>query len=126
MLVIDVDHVDAQTLQARLAGAQYVGRAAIHVLLAVGALRLPELGRHHHAIAAPTQRLAEQLLVVPPAVHVGRVEKVDALVERVVDDADRLFVVRVAIDAGHRHQAETDRRNLDAAIAERAHFHGDS
>ena len=126
MLVIDVDHVDAEALQARLAGAQHVGRAAIDVLLAVGALRLAELGGHHHAIAAPTQRLAEQLLVVPPAVHVGRVEKVDALVERVVDHADRLLVVGIAVDARHRHQAEADGRNLDAALAEGAHFHGNS
>ena len=126
MLVIEIDHLDAEALQARLACAHHVLRAAIDVLLAIGGLHLAELRRHHHALAPAAQRFTEQLLVVPPAIHIGGVEEVDALVERIVDDADRLFVVRVAIDAGHRHQAETNRRNLDAAIAERAHFHGDS
>src|SRR5207237_2057874 len=59
VLVIHVDHVDAETLQARLASAQDVRRAAIHILLPVGALGLAELGRHHHPIAAAAQCLAE-------------------------------------------------------------------
>jgi len=50
-------------------------------------------------------------------------DEVDAFFQRVVDDADRLVVVRVAIDAGHRHEAQANRRDVDAAIAERAHFH---
>src|SRR6266850_1825110 len=70
------------------------------------------------SVAPTAQRLAKQLLVVPPAVHVGRVEEVDALVERVTDRRNRLVVVRVAVHARHGHQAEADGGHLDAATAE--------
>src|SRR5260370_41187491 len=60
---------------------------------------------------------------MPPAVHVGRVEEIDALVERVVNDADRLLVGGIAVDARHRHQAEADPRYLQRAASQLAHIH---
>src|SRR5262249_2646707 len=89
-----------------------------------GVLRLAELGGDDHALAPALERLAEQRLVVAPAVHVRGVEEVDALVERMVDDADRFVVVGVAVDARHRHQSESDGRYLEAAPAELALLHG--
>src|SRR5258706_946780 len=123
VLVVEVDDVDAQALQARLASLHHVIGLAVHALLALGVLGLAELGADDHALAAALERFAEQRLVVAPAVHVGGVEEVDALVERVVDDADRFLVVGVAVDARHRHQAQADRRYLEGALAQRSHFH---
>ena len=125
VLVVEVDDVDAQALEARLAGLHHVVRACRRRpacrrrsftwpnLVATIALRAP----------AALERLAEQRLVVAPAVHVGRVEEVDALVERVVDHADRLVVVGVAVDARHRHQAQAEGRDLEAALAQLTLLH---
>jgi hypothetical protein len=125
MLVVEVDHFDAEALQARLARLHHVFRPPVDALLAVGAFHLAEL-RHHQRLVAPAalERAPEQRLVVAPAVHVGRVEVVDAALERVVDDADRLLVVGVAVYARHRHQAETDGGDFEGRAAELALFHG--
>src|SRR5437879_13851857 len=74
-------------------------------------------------VAPAFQRAAEELLVVAPAVHVGRVEEVDAFVERVVNEADRLFVIRVAVDARHRHEPEADGGDFERAASNLALFH---
>src|SRR6185295_9109219 len=98
---------------------------AVDALLAVGAFHLAEL-RHHQRLVAPAalERAPEQRLVVAPAVHVGRIEVVHPALERVVDDADRLLVVGVSVDARHRHQAEADGGDFEGRAAELALFHG--
>ena len=109
VLVVEVDDVDAEALQARLAGLHHVLRPPVHALLAVGLLHLAELGGDDR-LAAPSvlERLAEQGLVMSPAVHVGGVEERHALVDGMADHGDRLVVVRVAVDARHRHQPQAD------------------
>jgi hypothetical protein len=123
VLVIEIDDLQAKTLQARLAGLHDVLGTAVDSLLAVGALGLAELGCDDDLVAPALERAPEQLLVVPPAIHVGRVEVVDAAVERVVDDRDRLVVVGVAVDARHRHAAKSDGGDLDGGATELALFH---
>ena len=44
VLVVEVDDLDAEALQARLAGLHHVLRPAVDALLAVGELHLAELG----------------------------------------------------------------------------------
>src|SRR5688572_2455384 len=124
MLIVEVDDLDAQALEARLAGLHHVLGPPVDALLAVGPLHLAELGGDDR-LAAPAvlERLAEQRLVVTPAVHVGRVEEGDALVDGVADVGDRLLVVRVAVDARHRHQPQPDGRNLDAAFPQFTMLH---
>ena len=71
VLVIEIDPIDTEAFQARLAGLHHVFRPPVDALLAVGALDLPELRHHQRLVApAPLERAAEQRLVVAPAVHV--------------------------------------------------------
>src|SRR3984893_2802354 len=64
MLVIEVDNLDAEPLEARLAGLLYVFRATID---AAGATVLAEFGREHDPVALPRgqrcKRTAEKFLV---------------------------------------------------------------
>ena len=74
------------------------------------------LGGDQHAVAAALERLRDQPLVVADlvlagAVGVGRVDQVDAGVERRVDDADPLRLVGAAGER-ERHRAEPDREYL--------------
>src|SRR6266480_4553265 len=124
VLVIEIDRVNAEALQARLAGAHHVLGPAVDILLSLRSLHLAELGGDDDAVAPAAQRSSEQLLVVPPAVHVGRVEEVDAFVERVVNDANRLFVIRDPVDARHRHEPEADGGDFERAASNLALFHG--
>src|SRR5688572_11743980 len=49
------------------------------------------------------------------------VEMADAQLERAVDRPDRLVLVRVAVELGHAHAAETERGHLE--VSQSAFFH---
>src|SRR3954470_16751800 len=79
VLVVEVDYLDAQTPQRRLARRAHVlGPTRDAEEAPVLAAHVPELRRQHDAVAPVAYRAPDQLLVAADAVHVGRVEKVDA------------------------------------------------
>src|SRR5690349_9514589 len=76
-------------------------------------------GRYAVLVApAAGERLAQQGLVVAPAVHVGAVEEVHAVVDGVVDDLDALGIVALAVGARQRHAAEADQEDAEARAAQ--------
>ena len=122
MLVVEVDDVDAEPFQARLARLGNILRPAVDAVDRTITLDLAELGRQHHAVATAPDRVPDHLLVMAPAVHVGAVEVVDATVDRLSDQRLGLGIVGGAVDARQRHAAESDRRDrktLRAQIAMR-------
>src|SRR5215471_18988371 len=125
MLVVEVDHVDAEPLQAGVARALDVGGTAVdEIALAVWALNLPELRREDSLAAAGLERAPQQLLVVSPAVHVRGVDEIDSEVERAMHDVDRLRVIALPVRAGHGHAPEPDGRDLELAVPQLAILHG--
>ena len=70
------------------------------------------------AIARPTSSL-----VRARAVHVGRVEEVHAELERAVDRRDRLRLVGGAVELGHPHAAEAERRDLEPFVPQLPRLH---
>src|SRR5262249_34973187 len=73
--------------------------------------------------AAGAQRLSHELLVRSPAVDVGRVEEVDARIERRGDGGERFGLVRRAVELAHAHAAETHHGKGEAFSSELALFH---
>ena len=67
--------------------------------------------------AATGQRLADDLLGFAGRVHVGRVDEVDAGIERPVDDPDAIVVIRVAHRPEH-HRSEAQGTDLDSGGSE--------
>ena len=119
--LVEVDPVRAEPAQRVLDRAHDpAARAALPV--GVVAHRAVELGGQDDVVAAALQRLADDLLGLPAGVDVGGVDEVDAGVERGVDDADRLVVVRVAPGAEH-HRPEAHLADRDAGATEQALFH---
>jgi len=109
VLVVEVDVVDAQSLQRRVARDTHVVRVAVDT--DPGAVLPPlvaELGGDHHVVPTVRDRPADQALVGEGPVHVGRVEERAAPVERPVDHRHRLGVVGGAVELGHAHAAEAD------------------
>src|SRR6185437_3360909 len=125
MLVVEIDDIDAEPLQARVAGLDNVVRTAVDPL-AGGGLDLAEFGGEHDAVAAALEGAAQHLLVMAPAIHVRGIEEIDAAVDGVLDDGDAGLVVGLAVNARERHTAEPDRRDLRAALAEPAMLHDSS
>jgi hypothetical protein len=112
VLVVEVDHVDAEPLEAALAGLANVVRRAVdaanHRLGRIA--DDAELGREHHLARRPFDRLPTSSSLVVRPVHVGGVEERAAEIERAVDRRDRLTLVARAVELGHAHAAEADGR----------------
>src|SRR5262249_55544931 len=124
VLEVEVDDVDAEAAEAGVAGLLHVGGPAVHeIALAVGAPHLAELRGHAGPIAPALHGPAEQLRVVALAVHVEAVQEVDPAVHGCLDHGDRLGVVARTVDAGHRHAAQPDGRDLEVAVSQLAVSH---
>ena len=104
-------------------------RPARHALVAPG-IRIDveaELGRDHHLVANRPQRLADQLLVGERAVDLSRVEEGDPALLGGAEQGDGVRLREaLAIGGVQTHAAEADGRDLKAAAAELACFHGQS
>ena len=118
VLVIEIDVIDAETAERRLAGlAHVVGLAADAEEGAVIAAHIAELRGQDHLIAAAADGASDQLFVPEGAVHIGRVEEVAAEVESAVDGGDRRRVVVGAVKLGHPHATEADGGDREAGTA---------
>jgi hypothetical protein len=127
VLVVQVDRLDPQPLQARLTGLTHVcGRAVDAEEFAVRSTDVSELRREHDGFAAIRDRFADQLFVRPGPVHIGRIEKRDPEIDRTVDRSDRFRLVAVAVEFRHAHAAEAERRDDEAAATEFTLFHASS
>ena len=76
---------------------------------------------HAIALAVALQRLAHEILGCAPAVNVGRVEKVDPLVDGPVNDLACVF--EVGLLAEH-HAAQDQLAHMHAGASEKVVFHG--
>ena len=83
-----------------------------------------ELGREHHPLPPALEETPEQLLVVPQTVHVRRVQKIDALLERGRQRLERLLIIAGPVKFRHAHAAEADGGDSGSGLAQRTSQHG--
>ena len=94
MLVVKVDVLHPEPLQARLARPLHILRPPIHAQeLAVGPANVPELGGEDQLVAATADGAPNQFLVLPDAVHIRGIEEIDPQGERAMDGGDRFRFV---------------------------------
>ncbi len=121
---VDLVQVDVVGLQAaqRVLDLGHDPAPGVASLVGIVAHRRRTLGREDDVVAAPLERLADDLFGLAAGVHVGGVDEVDPRVQRLVDDADRVVMVGVA-DGPEHHRAERVGTDLDAGPAEGAVLH---
>ena len=100
----------------------YSGRA-VDRALAVGQHLVGELGRDDDLVAMLAQRLADQLLVVADAVHIGGVEKVDAEFDRALQRRGGFVIVARTVELRHPHASESQFRYFESLAAEFSLLH---
>ena len=116
--VIEIDGLDAEAPERTLAGAPRVGGAAV----AAGDRSVrgdseAELRGDLPALASAGERPGDEFLIGVRTVDLGRVEEVDAELEREVERRQRLAGVArggAAIGPGHAHAAQAERRDREA------------
>ena len=108
VLVVEVDVVDGQAAQRRVAGGQHVLGSAVDAAGAgiVGIADDPELGRQHDLVAPVGDRAPDELLVGVRAVAVRGVQQCDPEVECTMDRRHRLALVGAAVELGHAHASQ--------------------
>ncbi len=123
MLIVEVDVIDAEPLERRVACGADVFRASVDRALAVGQDLVGKFGRDDHAVAIFLQRFADQLFIVPDAVNVGSVEEVDAEIDCALERRDGFLVVARTIELRHAHASESQLRYLESLFAKFSFFH---
>src|SRR5262245_51236079 len=121
--VIEVDVVDAEVPQARLAGLRHVLGPAVVALAPVGQVEIAELRGEDGLTAPALQRPAEKVLVAAFHVAVGGVEEGDAEIERALHRLELDLVVAAAEMGRGAARAQADRRHGRPARAELAVLH---
>ena len=116
--LVEVDVVDAEPAQARLARRDQVEAGETRVVRPV-AHRHAGLGRQHHALPPALQRLAEDLLGQAARVDVGGVDQVDPGVDAPIDLPPGLLDAGGAdrgepVAAAERHRAQPEHRHPEA------------
>ena len=108
MLVVEVDVVDGEAPQRRVAGCVDIVGPAVDPASArvVRIADDPELGRQHDLVAAVGDRFADEPFIGERPVDVGRVEQVDAELQRVLDRRDRLALVQASVKLRHPHATQ--------------------
>src|SRR3954453_4988732 len=107
VLVVEVDRLDSEPPEARLAGLAHVVRPSVDPQ--EGAVRgayVAELGGDHDLIAPVADGAPDQLLVSADSLHVGGVQERDPEIDGAVDGGHRLRLVASGIKVRHAHAAE--------------------
>ena len=108
VLVVEVDHVHAEPLQAGVAGGAHVFGPPIDAEELAGRVTDVAELRGQHDLAAPVANgLPDQRLVGAQAIHVRRVQEVHPQVEGAVDRGQCLRLVAWAVELRHAHAAQT-------------------
>src|SRR5687767_12156498 len=117
MLIIEVDDLDAEAAQTRLARLSNVVRPAVDAKkTSVARSHVPEFRCDDRAIASVAERPSHERLVRANTVHVRGVEEIDAELQRPVDDGDGRGVLCGAVKIGHAHAAEADGRDAELRV----------
>ena len=110
MQVIQIDDVDAETSQARLAAPFDALGTSVDDGRGTAAWRRDEteLAGQHDVLPAIADRPADEDFVRAPPVGVRGIEERDTKVDRAVERPDRFVVVAGTVTLRHSHAAEPD------------------
>ena len=121
MEVVEVDGVDAEPLERGVAGRANVRGAPVPSERERRLVLQDEaaLGREEDSLAAARDGAPDEPLVREGTVGVGRVEVIDAEVDRGAEDVDLGLLVdrRIAVGPGETHASEPNRKNRTAGCA---------
>ena len=109
VLVIQINGLDLQALQACVAGLADVFRTSVDGPKVPGRIpHVAEFSGQNHLLPAVSNGLADHRLVAPNAIDVGRIQEIHAQVERAMDDVNRFPIVPGSVELGHAHAAQPD------------------
>jgi hypothetical protein len=110
MKVVEVNHLNTETTQTRL--ASFINMSRVPVDVETHPLVVPEkptLGSEHDVLPATRDSTSHKLFVMTSTVHVGGVKKVDAKFKGPTDCRPRFRIVASAVSIRNTHATESNR-----------------
>src|ERR1700760_4871274 len=109
MLVVEIDVIDPEPLQAGIAGLANVVGLAVNTpnVGILGIANDAEFGGKYDFVALAFDGSPDQHFVSMRTVHVGSIEEVDAEFESAVNGGDGFCVVASGVELRHAHTAES-------------------
>src|SRR5450432_3066743 len=123
MLVIEIDDVDAQALQACLAGLLHIFWSAIHLAATASSAQVAKFRGEEDLPTSRSQRVGEEQFAGSIAVRVCRVEEIDSEVKRTIERRTCFRVIGIFRLEAQTETTETDCRNARAVAPELPGFH---
>ena len=125
--IVQVDGLDSETGEARVATRPHALRTRIHVGrgAARGVGNQTELAGEDDPVPAVANRSTDQLFVRPFPVDVCRVDERHAQIEGPVNGSNRLLIVRGAVTLRHPHAPQAHGRHRQAAHSQLTKLHSD-
>src|SRR5690348_10562117 len=127
MLIVQVNMIDAETLERSVARLLHVFRLAAD-RSPVGILFCADVGKFRgekYVIAARTNCPPDKFFVIAHAVCICRIEEIDAQIERAKDRGGGFLVIARAVKFAHAHAAEAHARDNSALRSEFYFVHKD-
>ena len=116
--LVQLDALELEPAQARFTGGAQVLRSAVRRPMTGAGTLEPALGGDHQLRRIRIEGLGDEALAHRRAVGVGRVDQIDAELERPPQHGDRLGVVaRLAPDSLAREPHRAEAEAMDGAIA---------
>ena len=109
MQVKEIDALDAEPLEARIAGRLDRRRPVVGNRFAVGAARDAELGRKEQSVAPPADGRADEALVFAILIGRGGIEMCHAAIDGLEERGARFGVVARPIPSHQSHATEAER-----------------
>ena len=122
MLVIKIDHADAEAPETLIASRSDVLGPAVDSPRSIRP-DVTELCGDNEPFTPVFDRLPHQLLVVAPSIHIGSVQKIDSEPDGSLNRCDRLDVVARSVECRHPHAAQSDGRDHRTFEAQLTFFH---
>src|SRR6266536_4630904 len=125
MLVVKIDVVDPEPLQAGIACLAPVFRSPTDTacLWIIGITEDAEFRGDNKLVTFTANRAPDKLLILERTVNVSGIEKGDAEFNGAMNGSDRFFLIAGSIEFGHAHTAEAKGGDSQAVTAKLTSFH---
>jgi hypothetical protein len=115
VLIVQVDMIDTEPLQTGIASRVHILRCSVDSKQrAIGSAHVAKLGGEHNFLAARFQDFGQQAFVGADAITIGRIEEIDADIERGIEHAQIRGFIGRSVVLGHTHAAEANGRDFEA------------
>jgi hypothetical protein len=106
VLIVEVNHIDAESLERGIAGRRDAFRATVQPHTTLWITGYAEFCCNHYLIPTPSQYFSQQALIGVRTVHVRGIPEIDAQFQGAIQGSEILLFVGGSVEISHTHAAQ--------------------